>query len=306
MNNEFKIHTKHFKERLTINKLSLFDIFKKLYPEKAKAYITPTDQNNAVRKIRNWQDGYAMPKTLNEMLALCELLNCDVDYIIGKQKYARKDNLNAMQKTGLEEVTIEEISRLSISEKHIIDAMFSRTNISFSFIGLIKKMLFYSHPQVKNNSHITLDKELTSKDDDYSNLEKSINTSEILEILSYRLGIEMNEIIKTLSNDKELSDEILLDYENKYFSPHRKVLSAEELPKFNADGTIEIVWEIGFIENKILDRLTEREEIGNHFDYHIKWLHNVSDFSTMMKEKRLSMSKDDYRVWLSEIERKTR
>lgn len=84
-------------------------------------------------------------------------------------------------------------------------------------------MLFYSHPQVKNNSHITLDKELTSKDDDYSNLEKSINTSEILEILSYRLGIEMNEIIKTLSNDKELSDEILLDYKNKYFSPHRKV-----------------------------------------------------------------------------------
>ena len=41
-----------------------------MYPEKAKAYITPTDQNNAVRKIRNWQDGYAMPKTLNEMLAL--------------------------------------------------------------------------------------------------------------------------------------------------------------------------------------------------------------------------------------------
>ena len=39
MNNEFKIHTEHFKERLTINRLSLFDIFKKMYPEKAKAYI---------------------------------------------------------------------------------------------------------------------------------------------------------------------------------------------------------------------------------------------------------------------------
>ena len=113
-------------------------------------------------------------------------------------------------------------------------------------------------------------------------------------------------VIKTLSNDKELSDEILLDYKNKYFSPHRKVLSAEELPRFNADGKIEIIWKIGFIENKILDRLTEREEIGNHFDYHIDWLHNVSDFSAMMKEKRLNMSKDDYRVWLNEIERKTR
>ena len=172
-----------------------------------------------------------------EILSLCELLDCDVDYLIGKQEYARENNLNAMQKTGLEEITIEEISELSISEKHIIDAMFSRTNISFSFIGLIKKMLFYSHPQVKNNSHITLDK---------------------------------------------------------------------ELPRFNADGKIEIVWEIGFIGNKILDRLTEREEIGNHFDYHIDWLHNVSDFSAMMKEKRLNMSKDDYRVWLNKIERKTR
>lgn len=38
----------------------------------------------------------------------------------------------------------------------------------------------------------------------------------------------------------------------------------------------------------------------------IDWLHNVSDFSAMMKEKRLNMSKDDYRVWLNEIERKTR
>lgn len=309
MSYEFKIHTGHFKERLTKKGLSLFDIFEKLYPDKAKEYISPTDKNNAIRKIRNWQDGYAMPKTLNEMIALCELLDCDIEYLTGKQDYVRKDNLNAIQRTGLDEITIEEISKLSTSEKHIIDAIFSRTNVSFNLIKLIKQILFYSHPYAKNNTHIVLDNGLTKKDNDYAELENKLNDSTVLEILSYKLGIEINDFIKTLSSDKELSEEIHHDYKNKYFTEHQKILSIDELPRISTDGNTFIIdtkLEIERIENKILARLSEREEIGNKFDYHIEWLHSTEDFSVMIKHKRLNMDSSAYLEWLNDIEKRTR
>lgn len=306
---ESKIHNQHFTERMKIKNLSLFDIFKYLYPNKAETYITATDRNCAIRKIRNWQDGCAMPQTLNEFLKLCELFDCDVEYLTGKQPYARRNNLDAVSKTGLEEITIEEISKLSTSEKHIVDAIFSRTDASSNLIKLIKQMLFYSHPCAKNNTHIVLDKGLTQKDNDYSELENKINDSTVLEILSYRLGIVINDFIKTLSTDKELSEEIHFDYKNKYFTEHQKILSIDELPKVSADGekwTIDTRLEIERIENKILDRLSDRDELGNNFDYRIEWLHNANDFSAMIKNKRLSMTTSDYLDWLNEIETKTR
>ena len=121
--------------------LSLFDIFKYLYPDKADVYITSTDKNNAVKKIRNWQDGYAMPQTLNEFLKLCELFDCDVEYLTGKQNYARRDNLNAIERTGLAYDTVDIISNYPSEHKQIIDLL------AFSGIleDLLKDFFDYAH-----------------------------------------------------------------------------------------------------------------------------------------------------------------
>lgn len=258
--------------------------------------------------IGNWEHGETIPDTF-QLHKMCLFFNCDFGYLIGEQKYLRKDNLDAISKTGLEEITIEIISKLSRSEKHIVDAIFSRTNASFYLIKLIKQMLFYSHPYTKNNTRIVLDNELTQKDTNYSELENKINDSTVLEILSYRLGIEINDFIKTLSADKELSEEIHLDYKNKYFTEHQKILSIDELPRISNDGknwTIDTKLEIERIENKMLDRLSDRDKLGNNFDYRIKGLHTVENFSAMIKDKRLNMTMDDYLDWLNEIEKKTR
>ena len=105
-------------------------------------------------------------------------------------------------------------------------------------------MLFYSHPLAKNNSYIKLDKSLTARDKDYEQLEMKLNESRIIDILSQRLSIEMREIIETLSKDKKLSDEILEDYRSKFFTYHRHVLTAAELPKLITDDNGNLIRDI--------------------------------------------------------------
>lgn len=307
---EIHINSKHFNERLYTKELSLFDIYSHLYPQKASVCITNADKNAAVRKIRNWQEGYSMPKTINELLSLCELFDCDVEYIIGKQEHFRNDNLDAIEKTGLEEITINELSKLTNSEKHIIDALFSRTNGSSNLLKLIKEMLFYSHPNAKNNAHISLDNEITSRNKDMAELEKNLNDTDILSLLSYRLGLEMQNIINALSNDKKLTDEIYSEYKKLYFKKHLKIQSVSDLPKLaigkNGEVIVDTDRQIEKLENQILERLTNREKIGNYFTYNIDWLNSSTDFVTKMQELRITLDANKYLIWLEDIENQTK
>ena len=307
---EMHINTDHFNERLASKGLSLFDVYAHLYPDKAAVCKTSTDRNSAVRKIRNWQDGFSMPKTINELLSLCELFDCDVEYIIGRQLHFRNDSLDAIERTGLDEITIEELSKLSDTEKHIVNALFSRTIGSFNLLKLIKEMLFYSHPTARNNARISLDSEITSKSKDIEELEKKLNNTEILDLLSYKLGLEMQRIIECLTNDESLTNEIYYEYKKLYFKKHLKSLSDSDLPKLTADEngniTIDIERQIEEVETQILERLIAREKIGNNFVYNIDWLHFSSDFREKMQVLRTSLNKEAYLQWLNKIDINTR
>lgn len=307
---EIHINTTHFNERLTTKGLTLFDVYTHLYPEKASVCKTSTDRNFAIRKIRNWQDGFSMPKTINELLSLCELFDCDVEYIIGKQRHFRNDSLDAIERTGLDEITIEELSKLSTTEKHIVNALFSRTIGSFNLLKLIKEMLFYSHPNAQNNAHISLDSEITSKSKDMEELEKKLNDTEILNLLSYKLSLEMQNIIECLTNDKDLTNEIYAEYKKLYFRKHIKLLSASDLPKLTTDESgmpvIDTEWQIEKLETQILERLTTREKMGNYFVYNIDWLHSSSDFREKMQDLRTTLDANAYLEWLEDIENNTK
>ena len=169
-------------------------------------------------------------------------------------------------------------------------------------------MLFYSHPLAKNNSYIKLDKSLTARDKDYEQLEMKLNESRIIDILSQRLSIEMREIIETLSKDKKLSDEILEDYRSKFFTYHRHVLTAAELPKLitddNGNPIRDIEEHIYEMEEKILERLERRDKKGKSFDYGID-IQNYSDFKKCIQQYRLEKTKEDYLSWLEYIDFET-
>ena len=91
------------------------------------------------------------------------------------QKYEKnvfsKNIENASIPTGLDYTTIDELTNLPISEKHIVDAILGRTIISTNLIRIIREILYYSHPITKNQTYIKLDKGLTARDKDYEELE---------------------------------------------------------------------------------------------------------------------------------------
>lgn len=274
--------------------------FYKAFDEKYNTNITPT--------CKQWLAGHNFPK-LDHIIYLCDFFNCDIEYLLTKQESFSKNISSASETTGLDYTTIEELTNLTISEKHIVDAIFSRSAISTNLVRTIREMLFYSHQSIKNNSYIKLDKNLTARDKDYDELEKEINEHQIVDILSQRLTIEMHEIIETLSKDEVLTSEIMNDYKNKFFNKHRKLLSADELPKLKLDDKgnliIDIDEKIYRTEEKILERLENRDKKEKHFDYGIDNIHNYSDLKKCIQQYRLEKTKEEYLSWLEYIDFET-
>lgn len=120
----------------------------------------------------------------------------------------------------------------------------------------------------------------------------------------------MQNIINSLSNDKELTDEIYSEYKKLYFKKHLKIRSASDLPKLaigkNGEVIVDTDRQIEKLETQILERLTNREKIGNYFTYNIDWLNSSTDFITKMQELRVALDANKYLSWLEDIENQTK
>lgn len=312
MHYDIKDYTNNFKQKL----LALINDKYRDYNERERrklfkkdfAYEYDLDEKKFNYTANEWLSGRNLA-SLDNLIRICSFFDCDIDYLITKQESFSKNISSASETTGLEYITIEEITNLSVSEKHIVDVIFGRSAISTSLVRTIREMLFYSHPSIKNNSYIKLDKDLTARDKDYDELETEINEHQIVDILSQRLSLEMHEIIETLSKDEVLTSEILNDYKNKFFRKHRKLLSDSELPKLITDDEgniiIDIDEKIYRLEEKILERLENRDRKGKNFDYGVGNIHNYSDFKKCIQQYRLEKTKEEYLSWLEYIDYET-
>lgn len=101
----------------------LFEIFKYVYPERAKLYIN--DKNSAVPTLRKWLNGESIPE-YSALLKLCdeECLNCSVDYLFGRIECTKHDKQFIHDKTRLSEQSIDVLCD-SENSKDIIDAFIS-------------------------------------------------------------------------------------------------------------------------------------------------------------------------------------
>ena len=81
-------------------------------------------------------------------------------------------------------------------------------------------MLYYAHS--KNKTYIKLDTALSQKDESFKELERLVNESDLIDIFSNRLVIEMHNLLEALYQDKTLCDEISSYYSKKYFTSHKK------------------------------------------------------------------------------------
>lgn len=308
-------HDATFGERLTALRENMqIKSVRKLAEEmfkKSDRYIKtgiPTTDDSDIEQIRKRIDSHLKPNCNPKMEYIkeyCDFFHCSADYLLGYIDFPTKENQSVYEITGLDNSTIDELSNLPISEKHIVDAIFGRTIGSVTLVKTIKEMLYYSHPITKNQTYIKLDKGLTARDKDYEELEHELNNHDVIDILSYKLSLEMRSIIEVLSADKELSEEIYHDYKNKFFYKHKKMMSSDELPKVDSNGNFVFPDEIYRIEEKILTRLENRDKKGKHFNYEIDELRNYSDFVRLMRIYRDEKTKEDYLSWLKFIDDET-
>ena len=158
--------------------------------------------------------------------------------------------------------------------------MFNTRFFQEKLIKSMQEMLYYAHS--KNKTYIKLDTALTQKDKNFKDLEQLINENDLIDIFSNRLAIEMHNLLEALYQDKTLCNEISLYYSKKYFTSHKKTLTADELPQLSPDGSLNSKREIERLEDKILKRLEEREKIGNHWPYKCEKVQTSSDLTRSM------------------------
>ena len=274
--------------------------------EKLNQYLKKRLDRNVINRIEN---GTQQP-TCEQLVAYSKVFDVSIDYILGNEKPKSDTEIikSISDYLSLSDITISELAKLSHVEKHIIDAMFTRSAIATSLMRTTKEMLFYSHPSAKNRSYIKLDEDLTLRDKVYEKLEQEINERQVIDIFSQRLAIEMHDILTILSKDKQLITDIVEDYRKKFFTFHKRTLLASELPKFKCDDNGNVIEDIDAeiynTEEKIQKRLKSRDDKGKLFDYGID-IHNYSDFKERVHKYRHEKTKEEYLSWLRHIDSET-
>lgn len=274
---------------MELNKMNfetkLRNLIKSKYAKNTDFYKDFFDKTNVdiEKKCKQWLSGNNFP-TIESAIKICDFFGCDLEYLFTEQNEFSRNVSDLALELGLDYDTIKAIQSLSLEEKHIIDAMFNTRFFQEKLIKSIQEMLYYAHS--KNKTYIKLDTALTQKDKNFKDLEQLINENDLIDIFSNRLVIEMHNLLEALYQDKTLCNEISLYYSKKYFTSHKKTLTADELPQLSPDGSLDSKREIEQLEDKILKRLEEREKIGNYWPYKCEKVQTTSDLSRIMSEFR--------------------
>ena len=97
------------KENDEITYKELFKIHEYLDPVNASLCLNYVDKNNAVRYMRKWLNGEAMPESYYVLIKLCEkdCLNCSLDYLLGRIECTKHDIQFIHDETSLSEKAID-------------------------------------------------------------------------------------------------------------------------------------------------------------------------------------------------------
>ena len=98
-------------------------ILEKIDPDKAHICTSPLDKAYATRKIINWIDGFAMPDSISILLDICDLLDCEPGYLLGKQEEYHRGIISASTEIGLNDESIRLIKNYPMEIKKLLDGL---------------------------------------------------------------------------------------------------------------------------------------------------------------------------------------
>lgn len=158
-----------------------FELLQKIDFDRANNCKNSIDRNNATATIRKWRNplNKEMP-TLQTALKLCEILECDIEYIFGLSDIKNKNNFHASSYLGLNQETIQAIKDYPDVIKELIDIMVCGDSDTLKYIlfNILQYVRYFNVPRMTIQT-ISNEKPRELSYDEKQNYIKSVTMDEI-------------------------------------------------------------------------------------------------------------------------------
>lgn len=186
-------------EKKNMNLKQLADVYDEKYPNE--------DGKTIYNTLRNWHQGKGNP-TLEKLIRICDILECDIDFLLGRIDNRTHNTEYICDTIGLTEDSIEKLKKLMTYETgqkrlHIINLLLSNTNFTHFYFDKLLQYQKYkkSYKFVENlgKNHLddaiirdSLNDRITKMDSTLFNLNK-IHNEIIEEVISHLMSEQNHE-----------------------------------------------------------------------------------------------------------------
>ena len=153
--------------------------------------------HNNIKTVRNWEQGISVPE-YSTMLELCDLFNCDLDFLAGRIEEPTHDIKFIHEKTGL---SVDAIKKLMDNKEAIEDSPLSKIIEHDNSDRLLRVLsLAADEDEITWMDLGNIPRELLS-----SQVEKPIDFSPGIgsDVADYLASRELSDIIKRIRSDRE-------------------------------------------------------------------------------------------------------
>lgn len=189
--------------------------------------------------FKNWFAGHSIPKA-KTLYNLCELLDCDIEYLLGSQKEYRREYRNVSDYLGLSSKTVEHIAKLNDAQKHALNIMFECYDMNKLLQSLIIAAIFLSS---NGNIKISLDSLLyrnglvnssSPLSNDLKNFEEELNQYRSEQMLMFQINQDSLEMIKHILNDESFKKLAISESRRILSERYQRRIESMEHHKLNA------------------------------------------------------------------------
>lgn len=154
-NNDFILHGeydiknifgKQLKKIREARGMSLYELLCYINEEEIDTNIDYPTKQNRERKIRLWEHGSTQPP-MSDVYRLCEILDCDFEYLIGKQDTYRRDCYSASEYLDIDYKAIEIIKNYEYPERRILQDLILTGHL-FSILRSLRHIIFSRYKKI--------------------------------------------------------------------------------------------------------------------------------------------------------------
>lgn len=161
-----------------------------------------------VRKVQKWIAGNTEPASIDDLKKICDILDCDFNYLLGDAPIANLSNKRVADWLGLDEITVSSIKNYNDSEKELLLKLVSSQKQD-NLLKLLQSI--YNYSLWSHHANIELD--VVGAD-----ISEKYEINERLTGFSHTPGNTLPDISKKMLKYSVVStlDEVLSDTYNDY------------------------------------------------------------------------------------------